>query len=157
MTPSIVSGAYLRSILLREGFQDSAVKISDGTYNLPTQDYIEGAFSRWFKSHLDREGLVYTPEAFDCEDFSFEAFSAIRSANRITQLNREHDAKTGITFGVLWLPTRQHSINFSVHRNKDGHGYVCAYEPQPGVVLGVCFKPFSLTAADKAAANLVLI
>lgn len=157
----------LKGLLIQDGWRAGAIHVGDSTYRLPTEAFITGEAGRWFAQFLQANGVAWTEESLDCEDHAELAAAMMKLSNlkanlQAGQQSGDRDGMgAGIGFGPIRLPTRMHSINLGCHVRDNGAFYTACYEPQRGLsdfgVSDISFRPYAVTAADKATVEVILL
>lgn len=104
------------------------VNFDDLNYVLPTREWVTGDFARAMLGNLQKLGITYAPESFDCDKFAklVAAFGAVCNL-------RTSGHKGGLALGVFYYrsPAGYHAINVAVVPDDDDLDLVFI-EPQTG-------------------------
>ena len=148
MKPFTLSAFDLREFLLGQGIPDSAIKLRDTEYVLPTSRWVTEVFAPWFERKLISENYTYRPNSRDCDKFARKAAAYVgdcnavteeRAGNVIDELGQAMAQTYGIAFAEIKVVSLRHSINAAIHR-PDKKLVLVAYEPQLSYGDGLLLK-----------------
>ncbi len=106
--------------------------VLDRDYACPTEEYIQGDFSKWFWAEQHRLGLaLFKPEGNDCDNFGLRAMVSFQVAHHLASPN----SRVGIAGGLfIYQPKNSpdlHLIFVAIIKGPDGQYRVRFFEPQP--------------------------
>lgn len=109
--PTLIQRGSLVEVLVKAGVPTKAISCPDFTYALPSYEWIK-QLGEWDKEQMQKLGLTYTEDGWDCDDYSEWVRLWARVAHQRTNGRRDDSIAVG------WFD----------YMTKDyvGHSIVCA-------------------------------
>jgi len=116
---------------------------------------MDKTFWFFFYDFLIQIGFKWTEEVFDCEDVALWAMAWAKRFHLAT-VRKMGGPLSGLAFGEIWIPNKEHAVNVCLHLNDNSEPYVKIYEPQPVIRLKmVCFTEVPMTPKDWKSVSLI--
>ena len=109
------------NLLLHSGVDvgKASVQISDGTYGIPTQEYVLNTFPEFYKNKLAEMGLGNWETSWDCDEFAWQFYTMARWAHYATKKSMSEGLAVGVCYFRSGARAEDgtgggHAINFAV-------------------------------------------
>ena len=130
----MISGGEILDLHRGIGIVNASVHIADGSYGVPSLDYITNTFTEWWRDKLKERGLGNWETTWDCDNFAWSFFTDIQWAHYSTKKSTAEGVSVGVVYYMSGAREEDgsgggHAINTAVV-GKAGERKVVFLEPQ---------------------------